>query len=107
MALGHFERSCHNCRCRRRRRGGEATTLQAGKESYRAAGGNGGNGGDGGGLKDGHPVNGINGKGCYYGLGGDGEEGAVAPPAEGSLVSDGGNDGKGFPKDSWPSFRCM
>ena len=79
---------------------GGATTLQAGEESYRAAGGNGGNGGAGGGLDDGHPVNGINGKGCHYGLGGDGGAGAVAPPAEGRLVSNGGNGGKGFPGET-------
>lgn len=80
--------------------GGEVTTLQAGDESYRAAGGNGGDGGNGGGLDDGHPVNGINGKGCHYGLGGDGGAGAVAPPAKGRLVSNGGNGGKGFPGET-------
>lgn len=79
---------------------GEATTLQAGEESYRAAGGNGGDGGGGGGLEDGHPVNGINGKGCHYGLGGDGGAGAVAPSAKGRLVSNGGNGGKGFPGET-------
>jgi len=80
--------------------GGKATTLQVGEQSYRAAGGNGGDGGAGGGLDDGRPVNGINGKGCHYGLGGDGGAGAVAPPAEGRLVSNGGNGGKGFPGET-------
>ena len=80
--------------------GGEATTLQAGEIRYRAAGGDGGDGGDGGGLDDGQPVNGINGKGCHYGLGGDGGTGAVAPSAEGRLVSNGGKGGKGFPGET-------
>lgn len=80
--------------------GGKATTVQVGEQSYRAAGGNGGDGGGGGGLDDGHPVSGINGKGCHYGLGGDGGAGAIAPPAEGRLVSNGGNGGKGFPGET-------
>ena len=75
--------------------GANATTLQVGEQSYQAAGGAGG------GFDDGHPVNGIHGKGCHYGLsGGDGGAGAVAPPAGGRLVSNGGNGGKGFPGES-------
>ena len=62
--------------------------------------GAGGDGGGGGGLNEGHPVNGIDGKGCHYGGGGDGGAGAVAPPAEGRLVSNGGTGGKGFPGET-------
>ena len=80
--------------------GGGTTTLKAGEESYRAVGGNGGDGGGGGGLEDGHPVHGTDGKGCHYGLGGDGGAKAVVRPAEGRLVSDGGEGGKGFPGET-------
>lgn len=76
--------------------GGAATTLYAGEERYRAAGGNGGDGGSGGSLDDGRPVKGKNGKGCQYGHGGDGGAGAIAPKAEGRVVANGGNGGKGF-----------
>ena len=80
--------------------GGNATTLHVSEQSYRAAGGAGGDGGGGGGLDDGNPANGIDGKGCHYGVGGDGGAGAVAPPAEGRSVSNGGRGGKGFPGET-------
>jgi len=53
-------------------------------------------GGGGGGIHAGRPVNGTNGKGCHYGLGGNGGAGAIVPKAEGRLVANGGNGGKGF-----------
>ena len=80
--------------------GGEATTVTLGDAHYQAAGGNGGDGGGGGGLHEGKPVEGKHGKGCHYGVGGDGGRGAVAPPAEDRLASNGGNGGKGFPGET-------
>ena len=80
--------------------GGEATSVTRGNAHYRAAGGNGGDGGEGGGLHAGSPVEGKHGRGCHYGDGGDGGHGAVAPPAEDRLASDGGSGGKGFPGET-------
>lgn len=80
--------------------GGGTTTLKAGGRSYRAAGGGGGDGGGGGGLADGRSVDGQNGRGCHYGSGGDGGRGAVVPPAENRLTSNGGDGGKGFPGET-------
>ena len=80
--------------------GGGATTLKVAGESHHAVGGNGGGGGGGGGLGDGQPLNGKNGTGCHYGCGGQGGTGAVATPADGRLVSNGGNGGRGFPGET-------
>ena len=80
--------------------GGAATTVRTGDKIHRAAGGSGGDGGGGGGLIDGSPVKGKDGKGCHYGVGGDGGHGAIAPRAEGRTVSDGGDGGKGFPGET-------
>ncbi len=80
--------------------GGRATSVKRGETTYKAAGGNGGGGGGGGGLHEGNPLKGVHGKGCHYGDGGDGGNGAAVPPAEGRLTSDGGKGGKGFPGES-------
>ena len=80
--------------------GGEATSVKRGKTTYQAAGGNGGGGGEGGGLHEGKPVEGKHGKGYHFGDGGDGGRGAVVPPTDGRLASNGGNGGKGFPGET-------
>ncbi len=80
--------------------GGGATSVKRGKTTYQAAGGNGGDGGGGGELHEGKPVEGKHGKGCHYGDGGDGGRGAVVPPTDGRLASNGGNGGKGFPGET-------
>lgn len=78
--------------------GGGPTSVKRGESVYRATGGSGGDGG--GGLHDGKPVKGTHGKGCHYGDGGDGGDGAVVPPTEGRLTSDGGKGGKGLPGET-------
>lgn len=78
--------------------GGGRSSAKRGEAIYRAAGG--GDGGGGGGLSDGTPVKGTLGKGCHYGAGGDGGDGAVVPPTEGRLTSDGGKGGKGLPGET-------
>ena len=80
--------------------GGEETHVTHGSAHYKAAGGDGGVGGDGGGLHEGKPVEGQHGRGCHYGDGGRGGQGAVVPPVDGRLASNGGNGGKGFPGET-------
>ena len=80
--------------------GGQTTSVAHRQMTHHAAGGNGGGGGAGGGLHDGVPVEGKSGTGCRYGTGGDGGRGAIVPPAEGRLVSNGGGGGKGFPGET-------
>ena len=80
--------------------GGGSTTVKGGETIYKAAGGNGGDGGGGGGLQEGNPLEGKCGKGCHYGEGGEGGNGAVVPPTDGRLTSNGGKGGKGFPGET-------
>ena len=80
--------------------GGKATGVKRGNANYQAVGGNGGEGGSGGGLHEGEPVKGKHGKGCHHGDGGDGGRGAVVPPVDGRIASNGGDGGKGFPGET-------
>lgn len=80
--------------------GGEATSVDFGQTAWRAGGGNGGGGGGGGGLYEGKPAAGACGVGCSHGNGGGGGEGGMAQPADGRLVSSGGEGGKGFPGET-------
>ena len=80
--------------------GGQATSVMYRQTTCQAAAGSGGDGGAGGGLHDSVPVEGKPGKGCHYGDGGDGGCGAIVPPADGRLASNGGDGGKGFPGET-------